>query len=170
MKKLFALMAMAAFFGMAFAAEDPALGLWKSIDDKTGKTTAYWKVYEKDGALFGEIITVPNQSDDTIAKDCKPSYADFPIAGEVNTMTVVNTPFIFGLKRKGAGKWAGGSIIDPKDGKIYKCKITFHAADGTDYADDTLEMRGEIGLGIGRSQYWKRTTEEEIDQNRFTGA
>jgi len=26
---------------------------------------------------------------------------------------------------------------------------------------DTLEMRGEIGMGIGRSQYWLSATEEE---------
>ncbi len=170
MRKTIAVLMMAALCAMAFAAEDPALGLWKSIDEKTGKTTAYWRVYETDGVLFGEIITVPTQTDDTIAKDCKPSYKDFPLPGEVNKMTVVNTPFIFGLRKKATGQWASGSIIDPKDGKVYKCKITFHAADGKDYADDTLEMRGEIGLGIGRSQYWKRTTDEEIEQNRFTGA
>ncbi len=170
MKKLVASLVMAALCVMALAAEDAALGLWKSIDEKTGKVTAYWRVYEADGVLLGEILTVPNQSDETIAKDCKASYKDFPVPGEVNKMTVVKTPFIFGLRKKAPGQWANGSIIDPKDGKIYKCKITFHAADGKDYAEDTLEMRGEIGLGIGRSQYWKRTTEEEIRENRFTGA
>ena len=81
-------------------------------------------------------------------------------------MTVVNTPFIFGLKMKEPGVWAGGNIIDPKDGKIYKCKITFHKADGKEFKQDTLEMRGEIGLGIGRSQYWEAITEGDIENLR----
>jgi uncharacterized protein (DUF2147 family) len=51
--------------------------------------------------------------------------------------------------------------IDPNDGKMYKCKITFHAADGRRYPTDTLEMRGEIGLGIGRSQFWRKSNRTE---------
>jgi uncharacterized protein (DUF2147 family) len=54
------------------------------------------------------------------------------------------------------GQWSGGNVIDPTDGKIYKCKINFHTAGGK-FKTDTLEMRGEIGLGIGRSQYWQKT-------------
>lgn len=79
-------------------------------------------------------------------------------------MTVVGTPWIWGLTQKSAGQWAGGNIIDPADGKVYKCKITFRAADGKKFKEDTLEMRGEIGMGIGRSQFWKRSTPEDIDQ------
>jgi uncharacterized protein (DUF2147 family) len=41
---------------------------------------------------------------------------------------------------------------------MYKCKIVFHAADGDRYKVDTLEIRGEIGLGIGRSQFWQRAS------------
>lgn len=58
----------------------------------------------------------------------------------------------------GEGKWANGYIIDPSDGKRYKCRITFHKADGKKYKGDTLEMRGEVGP-FGRSQFWKKATE-----------
>lgn len=149
---------------VAFAA-DPVVGLWKSVDEE-GKTTAAWRIYEKGGLLFGEIVTVPNQKDDKIADACKESYKDFPVSGKVNTMPVVGTPFIFNLKQKSAGQWADGNIIDPKDGKMYKCKITFHPKDGKKYSVDTLEMRGEIGLGIGRSQEWIATNDAEIDAMR----
>lgn len=57
-------------------------------------------------------------------------------------------------------------FIDPNDGKMYKCKITFRAKDGKKYVQDTLEMRGEIGLGIGRSQFWVRTTKEDASALR----
>jgi len=151
-----------ALVSIALYAADPVEGFWKSIDEETGKTTAAWRIYEKDSVLYGEIVTVPNQDDATIAKDCKSSYKGFPVAGEVNKMTVVNTPFIFGLKKKSEGQWSDGNIIDPKDGKMYKCKITLRKADGKKFTKEVLEMRGEIGLGIGRSQYWERIDETEI--------
>jgi uncharacterized protein (DUF2147 family) len=151
-----------AFFGLCtLSAADKVEGFWKSIDE-TGKTTAAWKIYQKNSVLYGEIITVPGQADSKLADSCLPSYKGFPISGDVSKMTVVNTPFIFGLKMKAEGQWEGGNIIDPKDGKMYKCKIVFHAADKKKYLKDALEMRGEIGLGIGKSQLWERTTEEEI--------
>ena len=161
--KRFITLCFLAVFGLSIAsAADKVEGLWKSIDEKTGKTTAAWHIYQKDGVLYGEILTVPNQADSTIAKDCKSSYPNFPIQGNVNKMTVIHTPFIFGLKMKNAGQWEGGNIIDPNDGKMYKCKITFHDPDSKRFKTDTLEMRGELGLGIGRSQFWARTNEAEI--------
>lgn len=162
MKKLATLCFLVLFASVALSAADKVEGLWKSIDEKTGKTTAAWRIYQKDNKLYGEIITVPDQDDSKLASDCQPNYKGFPVIGDVSKMTVINTPFIFGLKMKTPGQWEGGNIIDPKDGKLYQCKITFRPADGKKYAVDTLEMRGEIGLGIGRSQYWERTTEPEI--------
>ena len=76
-------------------------------------------------------------------------------------MHVVGTTWIWDLVQKSEGKWEKGYIIDPNDGNRYKCRITFHAADGSKkYPVDTLEMRGEIGP-FGRSQFWKSATEEE---------
>jgi len=161
--KRFAAMAVIAVFALcSVIAEDLVEGLWKSIDEK-GAVTAAWKIYQTDGKLFGEIITVPGQSDSTIAKDCKGTYPGFPVQGDISKMTVIQTPFIFNLKMKATGQWEGGNIIDPKDGKLYKCKIVFRPADSKKFKKDTLEMRGEIGLGIGRSQFWERTTTDEID-------
>lgn len=167
MKKTAILCFLALFAVMAASAADRAEGLWKSIDEKTGKVTAAWRIYQKDGALYGVILTVPTQKDSTLAFTCKSSYKDFPVPGDVSKMTVVNTPFIFGLTMRAPGQWEGGNIIDPKDGKIYQCKITFRPQDGKKYVSDTLEMRGEIGLGIGRSQLWVRTTPEEIESLRM---
>ena len=167
MKTLIALCLVTIFSLSALAAADKVEGLWKSIDEKTGKVTAAWQIYQKDSKLYGIILTVPNQKDDKLASDCKASYKDFPVPGDVSKMTVVNTPFIYGLKMKAPGQWEGGNIIDPKEGKLYQCKIIFHAADGNKYKADTLEMRGEIGLGIGRSQFWEATTPAEIDTFRL---
>ena len=164
-KKMLLSLCLAILAGISAFAADPVVGLWKSVDEQ-GKTTAAWRIYESKGLLFGEIVTVPNQREDILAESCKPSYKDFPVAGDVRKMKVLGTPFIFNLRQKAAGQWADGSIIDPKDGKLYKCKITFHPADGKKYPVDTLEMRGEIGMGIGRSQEWVATDDAEIDALR----
>jgi uncharacterized protein (DUF2147 family) len=147
--------------GIALAA-DPVEGLWKSIDETTGKATAFWKIYQTGGKLQGEIVRIVGKPDTTIATDCKESYKNFPVAGKVNQMKVIGTPWIWGLTMKKAGEWAGGNIIDPGAGDMYQCKITFRAKDGKKFLVDTLEMRGEIGLGIGRSQFWQRATEAEL--------
>ena len=155
MKKLFFAFIIV-FMGFALAA-DPVEGYWLSIDEKTGEITAGWEIYQKDGRLYGQILSAAGKPRNRVAVKCKESYSNFPVAGKVNAMTVVNTPWIYGLKQNKPGEWSGGSIIDPASGSQYQCKITFHAADGNRYKVDTLEMRGEIGFGIGRSQFWQKS-------------
>jgi uncharacterized protein (DUF2147 family) len=160
MKKCVFFLILAIGAGFCFA-DDPAVGYWISVDDKTGRQTASWELYLENGGLQGRILAISGYPADIKAMMCKKSYPGFPVSGNVNEMTVVGTPWIYGLKMTEAGKWARGSIIDPESGNLYKCKITFHPAGSAKYAADTLEMRGEIGLGIGRSQFWKKSTREE---------
>ena len=156
---LFVLIFLAAA-GICFAA-DPAEGFWISVDEKSGKETAGWEIFIKDGKLYGRILSIAGFPQNEKASNCKDNYQGFPHAGKASEMTVVGTTWIFGLVPDGEpGKWKGGNIIDPDEGKMYKCKITFHAAGGK-FKVDTLEMRGEIGLGIGRSQFWKKATREQ---------
>jgi uncharacterized protein (DUF2147 family) len=161
MKKFTGLLVLAlALAGYCFAL-DPAEGFWISVDEKTGKTTAGWEIFVQNGKLFGRICSVAGHPQDVKATNCNASYKGFPASGKVNEMTVVGTTWIFDLAMREAGKWRGGSVIDPDSGKMYKAEVTFHPADGKRYKTDTLEMRGEIGLGIGRSQYWRRSTRDE---------
>ncbi len=161
-KRTFLFVAIAAVTAAVAFAADPVEGFWKSVDEKTGEATAFWKIYEKNGQLMGEILKIVGKPDSTIADKTKPSYKNFPVKGTVNTMKVVGTPWIWGLTKKKAGEWSGGNIVDPKEGDMYQCKITYRMADGKKYPKDVLEMRGEIGLGIGRSQFWLKATEAEF--------
>jgi uncharacterized protein (DUF2147 family) len=145
--------------GLCFA-DDPVTGYWISVDDKTGRSTAGWELYIENDDLRGRILSIADYPADIKAMLCKKSYPGFPVPGNVNDMPVVGTPWIYGLKMTSTGKWARGSIIDPESGNLYKCKITFHPAGSAKYTADTLEMRGEIGLGIGRSQFWRKSTRE----------
>ena len=146
--------------GICFAnslADDPVEGYWLSVDEKSGKVTAGWFIYQEGGKLYGKILSNPDFSPDVLAARCKDSYPGFPIAGAVNKMPVVGTPWIIGLSMEKPGEWINGHVVNPEDGRMYKCKIIFRTADGKKYKTDVLEMRGEIGLGIGRSQYWRKT-------------
>ena len=155
----------AAVAGFCFATDptdppDPAEGYWLSVDEKTGKITAGWHVYQQGDKLYGKILSLSDEPKTALADKCKESYAGFPVAGKVNQMTLAGTPWIYGLSMDKPGEWSGGNVVNPEDGKLYKCKVIFHNADGKKYKTDMLEMRGEIGMGIGRSQFWQRTDEK----------
>jgi uncharacterized protein (DUF2147 family) len=84
---------------------------------------------------------LPTDTGDAVCDKCTDERKGQPIIG----MTIVN-----GLKKNGE-KYDGGKILDPDNGKIYKCKMTLNKA------GDELEVRGYIGFSlIGRSQTWKR--------------
>jgi uncharacterized protein (DUF2147 family) len=138
---------------------DPAEGYWISRDDKTGKDTAGWRIYQEEGTLYGKILFVTAYPQNIKAERCRDSYRGFPLPGKVSQMPVVGTPWIFGLSQYRPGEWRGGHIINPEDGGIYGCRILYHPADGNRYKADTLEVRGVIGP-LGRSQYWQRLTRE----------
>jgi uncharacterized protein (DUF2147 family) len=145
---------------------DPVEGFWISVDEKTGKSTAGWEIYQNGGKLYGKVLSIAGFPQDSLAVECKESYRGFPLRGKVNEMSVIGTPWIFGLSADRDGRWSGGNVIDPQDGNMYRCRITYRPADGNRYKTDTLEMRGEIGLGIGRSQFWRKSTRQEAESLR----
>lgn len=143
MKTLFVAAALMVASSLAAAAGSP-VGAWRSIDDKTKQERSIIRITEENGALKGVVERVFDQPGDDpahLCKECKDERKDKPIVG----MTIV-----WGLKKDG-DTWAGGEILDPKNGKIYRCKMTL-SADGK-----SLSVRGFIGISlIGRTQTWWR--------------
>lgn len=45
-----------AFSGAAYAQTDPAIGVWKTIDDKTNQPASLIKIEQVNGVLEGTII------------------------------------------------------------------------------------------------------------------
>ncbi|MBQ7159940.1 MAG: DUF2147 domain-containing protein [Treponema sp.] len=160
MKKLMAIVCALMLGALAFA-DDPAEGFWISVDEKSGKETAGWQVFQDGGKLCGKILSVANEPQDAKPTKAKgKSYDNFMNGADVSTLTIVGTAWIWGLQKKNEGAWKDGYVIDPNDGKRYKCEITFHKADGKKYPTDTLEMRGKVGP-VGRSQFWKKADESQ---------
>ena len=132
------------FSSAAWAQNASPVGLWKTIDDETGKPKALVRVTEENGALQGKIEKLfrgPNEDQNPKCVACTDSRKNQPIIG----MTIVS-----GLKKDG-DEFTGGEILDPSKGKVYKSKATLR--DG----GQKLEVRGYIGAPMfGRSQVWQR--------------
>lgn len=121
---------------------DPALGIWKTIDDKTNQALSLIKIDLVNGMLEGTVIKTfppPGETPLLYCNLCKDERKDKPIIG-MKIMT--------DLKRDQPGVWSGGKILDPKEGEVYKVKIT--TEDGK-----KMDVRGYIGFPLlGRTQVW----------------
>lgn len=129
----------------AFAAGmNSPMGLWQTMDDHTGQPKALVQIWqEADGTLSGKIVKGLGIDDqpDRRCTACTDSRKDQLILG----MTIINH-----MKQEGGG-WEGGRILDPENGKVYKCRM--RVEDG----GQKLVVRGYIGMSlIGRSQVWNR--------------
>ncbi|MEW6344707.1 MAG: DUF2147 domain-containing protein [Pseudomonadota bacterium] len=128
----------------AMAQADSPIGTWQTIDDHTGQPKALVQItQDSNGALDGKVIKGlgPNDQPDRRCTECTDARKDQLILG----MTIIND-----LKKDGDG-WDGGEILDPENGKVYKCKM--HLEDG----GQKLVVRGYIGVSLlGRSQTWIR--------------
>ncbi|GAB3426452.1 DUF2147 domain-containing protein [Massilia solisilvae] len=128
----------------AWAQSNSPVGVWKTIDDETGKAKSLVRITENNGELSGKIEKLfrePSEDQNPKCDKCEGALKDQPIVG----MTILN-----GLK-KDDDVWSGGTVLDPKNGKTYKAKITLK--DG----GKKLDMRGYIGTPLlGRTQTWVR--------------
>ncbi|MEL1254702.1 DUF2147 domain-containing protein [Flavobacterium sp. DGU38] len=117
------------------------VGKWKTIDDETGEVKSIVEVYEKSGKIYAKVVDIlraDHKKD--VCKKCEGAEKNKPILG----MVIMN-----GLKKDG-DEYNGGTILDPTNGKKYKCYITLESA-------DKLKLRGYVGISlVGRTQYWTR--------------
>jgi uncharacterized protein (DUF2147 family) len=137
-------LAAAVIMAPAFADDGSPVGLWKNIDDVTGKPKALIRISESNGVLQGKIeklFRAADQEQNPKCDKCTDARKDQPILGMV---------FMSGLRKDG-DEYTGGEILDPDNGKVYKSKMEL--ADG----GKKLKVRGYIGVPmLGRSQTWVR--------------
>ena len=134
--------ALTALAHSARADEPTASGLWEKAE--AGKPVVWVLVFERGGTYEGAIakrFLKPGDDPGTVCTKCADDRRNEPLLG---------LTFIRGMKRNGL-KYEGGEILDPEEGKIYRCKL--HPIDnGT-----RLEVRGFIGISLlGRTQVWER--------------
>lgn len=128
----------------AAAQTSSPVGLWQTVDDKTGSPRALIEItQDQNGVLSGKVVKglVPGEPTDKRCTPCTDERKDQIIIG----MTVLR-----GMHKDG-DDWEGGDILDPDNGKVYRCKMHLEK-DGS-----VLIVRGFIGFSLlGRSQTWNR--------------
>lgn len=132
-------------------AEAPTpLGMWVTVDEKTGKQTALVEISLRDAELTGtvrQIFPQPGEDADPKCEHCAGARKNQPVKG---------MQIIWGMSRSGEG-YGGGQILDPDEGTIYRCKLKL-SADGRQ-----LLVHGYVGLPIlGRTQVWLRQPEQMV--------
>jgi len=128
----------------AFASELSPVGLWKTIDDNTGKPRGLVRIVEVNGEYQGKvekIFTEPGENPDPKCEKCDGARHNQPVTG----MTI-----LWGLKKQG-DEYQGGAILDPENGKVYRARMKL------DGEGEKLSGRGFIGFALlGRTQTWVR--------------
>ncbi len=128
----------------AFATDLSPMGLWKTIDDHTGKPRGLVRVIQVREEYRGKVEKIfPKPSEDQNPKCEK-------CAGEKHNQPVIGMTILWGLTKQG-DEYQGGEILDPENGKVYRAKMTLE--DG----GRQLHVRGFIGFSLlGRTQIWLR--------------
>ncbi|WP_372656569.1 DUF2147 domain-containing protein [Hydrogenophaga sp.] len=120
------------------------VGLWKTIDDDSGKEKSLVRIKETNGVFSGTIekLLDPTTKPDEVCDKCTDERKGKPVLG----MTILRN-----LKQSADDKaiYDGGDIVDPNNGKVYRTRLK-PVEDGK-----KLEMRGYIGP-FYRTQVWLR--------------
>jgi len=124
------------------AQADKIIGKWKTIDDKDGSAKSVVYIFKAtNGKYYGKIDKMFKDSEKRCI-ECEGKNKNQPILG----MTIINDLI------ENNNKLTGGTILDPKNGKVYKCNLSI--VNG----GDKLIVRGSLDKSgwIGRSQTWIR--------------
>ncbi len=127
----------------AQGAMDSAMGLWRTVDDKTGRERALVRIFEANGAFYGRIERLFDPAAaGRVCDKCEDDRKGKPLVG---------LDIVRGLRRDGEGSWGRGEILDPESGSVYRASARL--AEG----GRQLVVRGSVLGGlVGRSQTWLR--------------
>ena len=145
MKKLFlSLITILTFANLvaqtAVSESDKILGVWL-----TGSKKGHIQITKYGDKYGGKIIWLKEPND--VAGKAK---LDTKNPDKVKSQaTILGLNNLLGFKATGKGKYEGGTIYDPENGKTYSCVMTLEG--------DVLKVRGYIGISlIGRTDTWTR--------------
>jgi len=115
-------------------------GKWKTIDDETGDEKSIVEIYKTNGKVYGKIVDILNsKKKDAKCTACEHKNKNQPILGMV----------IIEDMEKDDDVYEDGTILNPSNGKVYKCRLKLEDD------PDTLQVRGYVAF-FYKTQYWQR--------------
>lgn len=136
MKLLFALI----LISTAASAQLSVIGKWKTIDDNTGKERSVVEIFEKGSKVQGKIIKLYREK----GEDPDPVCDECDEEDDRYKKKIIGMEIIRDMLKVGA-ELAEGTIMDPDNGKVYRCKIWVEG--------NELKVRGYLGP-FYRTQTW----------------
>jgi len=143
MKTIKTLFALVIFFwsASAYAQTDKIVGKWYTVEESGAKKSLVSIYRASDGTYEGKIEKLLTGDPNRRCVNCTGADKDKPLLG----MKIIKR-----MKADGQ-KLTGGTILDPNNGKIYNCTISYDQKSGK------LKMKGSLdktGL-LGRTQIWE---------------
>ncbi|NYZ63819.1 DUF2147 domain-containing protein [Luteimonas deserti] len=125
----------------SIAAAQSPVGRWKTIDDKTGQVKSIVEITQAaNGTLSGRVAQV-------LQSDRGPNPTCDKCTGERRNRPITGMTILWDLRPEGS-EWAGGTILDPANGKTYRSKAKMLDA-------NRLGVSGCVAF-ICREQVWQR--------------
>lgn len=144
MHKFFAML-LFSIFTLSLHAQGEILGTWFNTT-KSGKI----EIMQRGDNFFGKIVWLKEPLD---LKTGKAKLDENNPEQSKRSAPIIGLQILKNFEYDGEGKYSGGSIYDPENGKTYKCKMTL-------VEKDKLDVRGYIGIpALGRTENWTRTNE-----------
>jgi uncharacterized protein (DUF2147 family) len=127
---------------IAVAQAQDVTGKWKTVDDESGDERSIVDIYEKNGKMYGKVVKlfrVPGEDPDPVCTKCDDS-------DDRSNKKIIGMEILRDMKKSG-DEYSGGNILDPKNGRIYRCSIWVEG--------NELKVRGYWGP-FYRTQTWMR--------------
>lgn len=129
-------------FASLSAQAQEVIGRWKTIDDETGEPRSIVDVFEKNGKVYGKVVKLLLPRGD----DPDPSCVECDDDDDRYNKKVIGMEIMRDMVEND-GAYDSGNILDPKNGRVYRCKIWVEGKD--------LKVRGYWGP-FYRTQTWLR--------------
>lgn len=123
----------------SFVIAQRPVGIWKTIDDKTGEAKSYIEIYESNHKYFGKINKLLKSEPTKKCEKCPGARKNKPLVGMIIVENL--SPY--------KDYWKNGTILDPESGSEYGCSIWFENNNANE-----LKVRGKHWTGLFRTQTW----------------
>ncbi|BDS14975.1 DUF2147 domain-containing protein [Aureispira anguillae] len=129
------------------------IGIWKTVDDESGRTKSHVQVFKVGDKYHAKIVKLldPKSLEDSGEERFEDIKCTKCPADHGKDKPLYGLEIIWGME-KSSDKWKGGSIMDPKKGKVYTCTMWM---DESDSSGNQLSVRGWVGF-FYRTQTWYR--------------